>query len=118
MIVNGPANMTRMEATRAVFTCEGRALPANFSLRWLRDDIPVAQHSGLEKRFHITDNGSLVIDPVAADDAGMFTCEVSNGIGTPQRASSFLEVQCEYPGIRERKCVCEFVIFFANKFCS
>ncbi|XP_037072265.1 protein turtle-like [Pollicipes pollicipes] len=92
-IVTGPANLTRMEATRAVFTCEGRARPSNFSLRWLRDDIPVEQHSGLEKRFKISGNGSLVIDPVAAEDAGMFTCEVSNGIGRPERASGFLEVQ-------------------------
>ncbi|XP_043209726.1 protein turtle-like [Amphibalanus amphitrite] len=93
VITSGPANLTRMEATQAVFTCEGRALPANFTMRWLRDDIPVEQHSGLERRFHISNNGSLVIDPVAAEDSGMFTCEVSNGIGAPKRASGFLEVE-------------------------
>lgn len=95
VIVTSPTNQTRQEASQAVFACEGRAMPANFSLRWLRDGVPVERHSGLERRFRVTDNGTLIIDPVAAEDAGLFTCEVSNGIGEPQRASAFLDVQCK-----------------------
>ena len=40
--------------------------------------------------------GSLIISPVAADDAGYFVCELTNGIGRPQRAKAYLGVECEY----------------------
>ncbi|GBP55579.1 Protein turtle [Eumeta japonica] len=40
-------------------------------------------------------HGALLINPVAADDSGQYLCEVSNGIGDPQSASAYLNV--EYP---------------------
>ena len=41
-------------------------------------------------------DGTLVINPTSADDGGFFTCEVSNGIGEPQKATAYLNVECEY----------------------
>lgn len=39
-------------------------------------------------------DGTLVIDPLMSEDIGKYTCEVSNGIGTPQSASAYLNVEC------------------------
>lgn len=52
------------------------------------------QVAALETRVTIRRDGALVINPVAADDSGQYLCEVSNGIGDPQSASAYLNVEC------------------------
>ncbi|KOB73251.1 Protein turtle [Operophtera brumata] len=71
------------------------ALPGNVTVKWFREGAPVAEVAALETRVTIRRDGALVINPVAADDSGQYLCEVSNGIGEPQSASAYLNV--EYP---------------------
>jgi hypothetical protein len=40
--------------------------------------------------------GSLIISQVKAEDGGVYVCEITNGIGRPQRASAALAVECKY----------------------
>ncbi|KAI5638829.1 immunoglobulin domain-containing protein [Phthorimaea operculella] len=90
-----PTNQTKLEGEKVQFSCEAKALPGNVTVKWFREGAPVAEVAALETRVTIRRDGALVINPVAADDSGQYLCEVSNGIGDPQSASAYLNV--EYP---------------------
>ncbi|XP_048480343.1 protein turtle isoform X2 [Plutella xylostella] len=95
VITMPPTNQTKLEGEKVQFTCEAKALPGNVTVKWFREGAPVAEVAALETRVTIRRDGALVINPVAADDSGQYLCEVSNGIGAPQSASAYLNV--EYP---------------------
>lgn len=91
-----PSNKTKLEGEKVQFTCEAKALPGNVTVRWWKETTPVKQVASLETRVTVRRDGSLVINPVAAEDTGQYTCQVSNGIGEPQSASAYLSVECKY----------------------
>ncbi|XP_044008135.1 protein turtle isoform X3 [Aphidius gifuensis] len=95
VIMVPPTNQTKLEGERVQFPCEAKALPGNVTVRWFREGAPVTEVSELDTRVSIKKDGSLVINPVSADDTGQYLCEVTNGIGEPQSASAYLNV--EYP---------------------
>ncbi|KAA0184565.1 hypothetical protein HAZT_HAZT005674 [Hyalella azteca] len=95
VIITPPHNMTRQEGEKAEFPCEAKALPGNVTVSWKREDVPINRLSWLDTRSILRHDGTLVINPTSADDGGFFTCEVSNGIGTPQRAVAYLNVECK-----------------------
>lgn len=90
-----PTNQTKLEGEKAIFTCEAKAMPGNVTVRWFREGSPVREVASLETRVTIRKDGSLIINPVSADDSGQYLCEVSNGIGDPQSASAYLNVECK-----------------------
>lgn len=79
-----------------IFSCEAKAMPGNVTVRWFREGSPVREVASLETRITIRKDGSLIINPVGADDSGQYLCEVTNGIGDPQSASAYLNVLCKY----------------------
>lgn len=91
-----PTNQTKLEGEKAQFTCEAKALPGNVTVRWFREGSPVREVAALETRVSVKRDGSLIVNPVSADDSGQYLCEVTNGIGEPQSASAYLNVECEY----------------------
>lgn len=95
MIIVPPMNVTRLEGDKLEMPCEARGLPGNFTVTWYRENHAVRSIPWLESRTLLKRNGTLVISPIHSDDRGMYTCEVTNGIGEPQRASAFVEVECE-----------------------
>ncbi|KAL5281052.1 IGSF9B family protein [Megaselia abdita] len=95
VIMVPPTNQTKLEGEKASFSCEAKAMPGNVTVRWFREGSPVKEVASLETRVTIRKDGSLIINPVGADDTGNYLCEVSNGIGDPQSASAYLNV--EYP---------------------
>ncbi|XP_063990068.1 protein turtle isoform X2 [Diachasmimorpha longicaudata] len=95
VIMVAPTNQTKLEGEKVQFPCEAKALPGNVTVRWFREGAPVTEVSELDTRVSIRKDGSLVINPVSADDTGQYLCEVTNGIGEPQSASAYLNV--EYP---------------------
>jgi len=90
-----PTNQTKLEGEKVQFSCEAKALPGNVTVRWFREGAPVTEVSALDTRVSIKMDGSLVINPVSADDSGQYLCEVTNGIGDPQTASAYLNVECK-----------------------
>nr|XP_036225156.1 protein turtle isoform X1 [Bactrocera oleae] len=90
-----PTNQTKLEGEKVIFSCEAKAMPGNVTVRWFREGSPVREVASLETRVTIRKDGSLIINPVSADDSGTYLCEVTNGIGDPQSASAYLNV--EYP---------------------
>lgn len=95
VIMVPPTNQTKLEGEKVQFSCEAKALPGNVTVRWTREGVPVKEVAALETRVTIRRDGSLVINPVSADDSGQYQCEVTNGIGDPQSASAYLSVECE-----------------------
>ncbi|XP_008189431.1 protein turtle isoform X4 [Acyrthosiphon pisum] len=95
VIMSPPTNQTKLEGEKVEFTCGAKAMPGNVTVRWSRDGAFVKSIASLETRVTIKKDGSMVINPVSADDSGQYLCEVSNGIGDPQSASAYLNV--EYP---------------------
>lgn len=73
-----PMNQTKLEGEKVAFSCEAKAMPGNVSVSWSRDNTPVKQVPSLETRVTIKKDGSLVINPVAAEDTGSYTCQVKN----------------------------------------
>lgn len=100
VIMSPPTNQTKLEGEKVEFTCGAKAMPGNVTVRWSRDGAFVKSISSLETRVTIKKDGSMVINPVSADDSGQYLCEVSNGIGDPQSASAYLNVECKYKNIR------------------
>ncbi|XP_032592072.1 protein turtle isoform X1 [Drosophila grimshawi] len=90
-----PTNQTKLEGEKVIFSCEAKAMPGNVTVRWFREGSPVREVATLETRVTIRKDGSLIINPISADDSGQYLCEVTNGIGDPQSASAYLSV--EYP---------------------
>ena len=76
--------------------CEARGLPGNFTVTWFRENHAVRSIPWLESRTLLKRDGTLVISPVHSDDRGLYSCEVTNGIGEPQRASAYIEVECKF----------------------
>ncbi|XP_065356823.1 protein turtle isoform X2 [Calliphora vicina] len=95
VIMVPPTNTTKLEGEKVIFSCEAKAMPGNVTVRWFREGSPVRELASLETRITIRKDGSLIINPVSADDSGQYLCEVTNGIGDPQSASAYLNV--EYP---------------------
>ncbi|XP_017954310.1 LOW QUALITY PROTEIN: protein turtle [Drosophila navojoa] len=95
VIMVPPTNQTKLEGEKVIFSCEAKAMPGNVTVRWFREGSPVREVASLETRVTIRKDGSLIINPVSADDSGQYLCEVTNGIGDPQSASAYLSV--EYP---------------------
>ncbi|XP_074039416.1 protein turtle isoform X4 [Leptinotarsa decemlineata] len=95
VIMVPPTNQTKLEGEKVQFNCEAKAQPGNVTVKWFREGAPVKELASLETRVTIRRDGSLVINPVSSDDSGQYLCEVSNGIGEPQSAWAYLNV--EYP---------------------
>lgn len=91
-----PTNQTKLEGEKVQFNCEAKAQPGNVTVKWFREGAPVKELASLETRVTIRRDGSLVINPVSSDDSGQYLCEVSNGIGEPQSASAYLNVECKF----------------------
>ncbi|UYV64130.1 IGSF9B [Cordylochernes scorpioides] len=102
VIVAGPAtitipprNMTKLEGDKVEFVCEAKALPSNVTHRWFHDGVEISHISWMETRTLVRKDGTLFLSPTSPVDAGKYTCEVTNGIGSPDSASAYLSV--EYP---------------------
>ncbi|UYV84878.1 IGSF9B [Cordylochernes scorpioides] len=95
VIIVPPHNLTKLEGKQAELVCEARALPANITHHWFHNGVEITQLSWLDQRAMVRKDGSLYINPTHAEDSGLYSCEVSNGIGTPETASAYLSI--EYP---------------------
>ena len=89
-----PRNTTKLQGDRVELVCEARALPSNVTYRWFHDGQEIGHVPWQESRFVIKP-GMLVINPSVAEDSGHYTCEVSNGIGSPDTASAYLNIECK-----------------------
>lgn len=95
MIITPPQNMTKVDGEKVTFPCEWRANPANATVVWYRDGIPIRQISSLESRIETPSEGSLIISPVHMDDSGISVViyQVASSVNFPIYCR-FLRVSC------------------------
>lgn len=115
-----PQNTSKLEGGKVEFICEAKALPANITHKWYHNGVDISQLTWLESRSLIRKDGLLFISPLTAEDSGVFTCEVSNGIGSPDSASAYLSVECKSQVhsqiminfvFKKKFCICFFLFF-------
>lgn len=90
-----PRNLTKLEGDKIEFVCEAKALPSNVTYHWYQNGKDITTNSDYQTRFIVKKDGTLLINPVSAEDSGKYTCEVYNGIGTSDSASAWLNVECK-----------------------
>lgn len=96
VITSPPRNLTKLEGDKVELICEAKALPSNVTHRWFFNGIEINQLSWLDSRTTIRRDGTLFINPASAEDSGRYTCEVFNGIGTPDNSSAYLNIECKF----------------------
>lgn len=74
--------------------CLSKSLPSNVTYRWYHNGVEISHLLWMENRVSIKP-GMLVINPSIAEDSGQWICEVSNGIGLPERAEAYLHIECK-----------------------
>ncbi|XP_036986613.2 protein turtle homolog A isoform X3 [Artibeus jamaicensis] len=92
VIVVPPNNSTVNASQDISLACQAEAYPANLTYSWFQDSINVFHISRLQSRVRILVDGSLWLQAVQPDDAGLYTCVPSNGLQHPPSASAYLTV--------------------------
>lgn len=93
-------------------------MPGNVTVRWFREGAPVKEVAALETRVTIRKDGTLIVNPVSADDSGWYTCEVTNGIGDAQSAAAFLNVECKFPNYFRLFSINSYTFFSLYRSCQ
>jgi hypothetical protein len=88
-----PINQTTLAGQTAHLSCVSKDKDA--VAMWYKDGVYLGNIPDLSNRYYIK-NGSLTISPTDIIDPGEYTCEIKNPLGDTQRASAYLNVQCEY----------------------
>lgn len=95
VIVRPPENQTVLENAEVRIPCEGQAEPANLTVRWYKDGIPVHKMGTLGQRTSILSDGTLQIRLITSEDNGWYTCEITNGIGRSITERAYINVECK-----------------------
>ena len=95
VIVRPPENQTVLENAEVRIPCEGQAEPANLTVRWYKDGIPVHKMGTLGQRTSKLSDGSLQIRLITSEDNGWYTCEITNGIGRSITERAYINVECK-----------------------
>lgn len=96
MIVRPPENQTVLENAEVKIPCEGEAEPANLTVRWYKDGIPVHKMGTLGQRTSVLSDGTLQIRLITSEDNGWYTCEITNGIGRSITERAYINVECNF----------------------
>ncbi|XP_054419446.1 protein turtle homolog A isoform X2 [Pteronotus mesoamericanus] len=94
VIIVPPNNSTVNTSQDISLACRAEAYPANLTYSWFQDGVNVFHISRLQSRVRILVDGSLWLEAVQPDDAGLYTCVPSNGLLHPPSASAYLTVLC------------------------
>ena len=97
MIIHPPENQTILENAEVRIPCEGQAEPANLTVKWYKDGIPVHKMGTLGQRTSILGDGTLQIRLITSEDNGWYTCEITNGIGRSITERAYINVECKQP---------------------
>ena len=97
MIIRPPENQTVLENAEVRIPCEGQAEPANLTVKWYKDGIPVHKMGTLGQRTSILGDGTLQIRLITSEDNGWYTCEITNGIGRSITERAYINVECKQP---------------------
>ena len=84
-----------VENSSVSFPCNGVGIPAVTTEWQTSNQTLLFFNSSMPNRYQMLDNGNLVIESAERSDSGKFTCKISNDVGYPAIATSYLQVQCK-----------------------
>ena len=88
------SNQTVVEGRDAEFCCHTDAFPGVLEYRWFKDGIQISS-SGDYTITPISDGQRLTIAQVKKSSAGRYSCDGRNELGTGERKSASLLVNCK-----------------------
>ena len=89
------SNQTVVEGHTAIFLCFTEAFPTATTYKWFKDGIEINNSQDFET-LKISDTQSrLTIKNAKKGSAGQYSCGGTNAVGTGDRKSAFLLVNCK-----------------------
>ena len=89
------SNQTVLEGRSATFYCLTEAFPTATTNKWFKDGNEISNSQDFET-LKISDTESrLTIKNAKKGSAGQYSCDGTNAVGTGDRKSAFLLVNCK-----------------------
>ncbi|KAL9964612.1 hypothetical protein ACROYT_G028274 [Oculina patagonica] len=88
------SNQTEVEGRNAEFYCRLEAVPSGITYRWFKGGSQIFD-SGDYTIDTISDGQRLTVNQVKKGSAGQYSCEGQNTLGTGERKSAYLLVNCK-----------------------
>ena len=89
------SNQTVMEGRTATFLCITEAFPTATAYKWFKDGIEITNSQDFETLKIIDTQSRLRIKNAKKGSAGQYSCDGTNEVGTGNRKSAFLLVNCK-----------------------
>ena len=90
------SNQTLDEGNDASFTCKAEAYPASITFNWFKNMAKISANA----EFSVVSSGSestLTVNQIKKDSAAWYSCSGQNTVGTGEKKSVYLEVNCKFP---------------------
>lgn len=95
-LINQPNNITIDEGNKLVLSCSGTGSPI-FNVTWYKDNQLITAHfTNYTDVTNYNRTGNLIIPAINASDDGIYTCILTNELGSVSSATSWINVQCKY----------------------
>lgn len=97
MVGVSPENVTVNETMDVLIFCTYDANPVTLtSVQWFKDDVEIIIDGPHKYEGATVDQPALLLKKATRDDAGAYTCRLTNAIGTGQSENAaFISVQCK-----------------------
>ena len=89
------SNQTVVEGRTATFLCLTEAFPTATAYKWFKDGIEITNSQDFETLKISNTQSRLRIKNAKKGSAGQYSCDGTNAVGTGDRKSAFLLVNCK-----------------------
>lgn len=98
MVAVSPENVTVNETMDVLIFCTYDANPVTLtSVQWFKDDVEIIIDGPHKYEGATIDQPALLLKKATRDDAGAYSCRLTNAVGTGQSENvAFISVQCTY----------------------
>ncbi len=98
MVAVSPENVTVNETMDVLIFCTYDANPVTLtSVQWFKDDVEIIIDGPHKYEGATVDQPALLLKKATRDDAGAYSCRLTNAVGTGQSENvAFISVQCTY----------------------
>lgn len=96
-VVVSPENITVNESMDVLIFCTYDSNPISLTaVQWFKDDVEITINGRDKYEGATIDQPALLLKKASRDDAGAYSCRLSNAIGTAQSENvAFVSVQCK-----------------------
>lgn len=97
MVAVSPENVTVNETMDVLIFCTYDANPVTLtSVQWFKDDVEIIIDGPQKYEGATVDQPALLLKKATREDAGAYSCRLTNAIGTGQSENvAFISVQCK-----------------------